>query len=126
MTAPEPGPWLPGGCHCGRVRFRARAQRYAALRCNCSICTKKGYLHWIVAPEDFELEQGQDALTTYQFNTGMAKHTFCATCGIHPFYTPRSHPDQIDVNVHCLDERHAFDVDEFDGKNWEANVNAIR
>ena len=46
---------------------------------------------------------GKDALTTYRFNTGTAQHTFCATCGIHPFYVPRSDPDKIDVNVRCLD-----------------------
>ena len=51
----------------------------------------------------FELLSGADALTTYRFNTGTAQHTFCATCGIHPFYIPRSDPDKIDVNVRCLD-----------------------
>src|SRR5208282_5329591 len=60
-------------------------------------------------------------VTTYRFNTGTAQHTFCATCGIHPFYVPRSDPDKIDVNVRCLD---GVDVDAlrphlFDGKNWE-------
>ena len=55
------------------------------------------------APEAFELLSGKDALTTYRFNTGAAQHTFCATCGIHPFYVPRSDPDKIDVNVRCLD-----------------------
>jgi hypothetical protein len=108
------------------VRFRARAERLTAIRCNCSICTKKGYLHWIVPPEDFELLQGHDDCSTYRFNTEVARHTFCATCGIHPFYYPRSHPEHIDVNVHCLDERPQFDVEVFDGQNWEENVAGIR
>ena len=60
-------------------------------------------MHLIVPPEQFELLSGKDALTTYRFNTGAAQHTFCATCGIHPFYVPRSDPDKIDVNVRCLD-----------------------
>ena len=92
-----------GGCHCGRVRFRVTADLSRVTECNCSICTKKGFLHLIVAPEKFELLSGKDALTTYRFNTGTAQHTFCATCGIHPFYVPRSDPDKIDVNVRCLD-----------------------
>jgi hypothetical protein len=92
-----------GGCHCGRVRFRVNADLATIIECNCSICTKKGFLHLIVTPEHFELLSGADALTTYRFNTGTAKHTFCTTCGIHPFYTPRSDPDKIDVNVRCLD-----------------------
>ena len=112
---------LDGGCHCGRVRFRVTAELDRVTICNCSICAKKGFLHLIVAPAQFELVSGADALTTYRFNTGTARHTFCATCGIHPFYVPRSDPDKIDVNVRCLD---GIDLDAlkplpFDGKNWE-------
>jgi hypothetical protein len=76
------------------VRFRVRADLSRVSECNCSICTKKGILHLIVLPEDFELLQGGDALATYQFNTHTAKHTFCRLCGIHPFYVPRSDPDK--------------------------------
>src|ERR1700728_4361908 len=43
-----------GGCHCGRVRFRVTADLSRVTECNCSICTKKGFLHLIVAPDDFE------------------------------------------------------------------------
>jgi hypothetical protein len=74
-----------GGCHCGRVRFRVTADLARVTECNCSICSKKGFLHLIVPLEAFELISGKDALTTYRFNTGVARHTFCATCGIHPF-----------------------------------------
>ena len=124
---PEPD-FALGGCHCGRVRFRVRIRRCVALECNCSICAKKGFLHLIVDPEDFELLCGEDALATYTFGTGVAKHRFCATCGVHPFYTPRSHPDQIDVNVRCLDPEllARFSVEAFDGRNWEENVARIR
>ena len=76
----------------------------------------------------FEILQGADNLTTYRFNTGVAKHTFCRTCGIHPFYTPRSHPDQIDVNVRCLDGNviDRFTITPFDGRNWEASIVTLR
>ncbi len=59
-----------GGCHCARVRFRVTASLDGVTYCNCSICSKKGFLHLIVAPEQFELLSGKDALTTYRFNTG--------------------------------------------------------
>src|SRR5471030_2070819 len=110
-----------GGCHCGRVRFRVTADLSRVSDCNCSVCTKKGFLHLIVAPEQFELLSGEDALSTYQFNTGMAKHTFCRHCGIHSFYVPRSDPDKIDVNVRCLDDIDltTITVLPFDGRNWE-------
>ena len=96
-------PTYTGGCHCGRVRFRVTASLDRVTDCNCSMCTKKGILHLIVPQSQFELLSGRDDLTTYTFNTGVAKHLFCAVCGIKSFYVPRSHPDGIDVNVRCLD-----------------------
>jgi hypothetical protein len=111
-----------GGCHCGRVRFRVRADLALLSECNCSICTKKGILHLGVSPQEFELLSGEDALATYQFNTNTAKHTFCATCGIHAFYVPRSDPDNISVNARCLDGVDPADLKParfFDGRNWE-------
>ena len=113
-----------GGCHCGNVRFRVAASLDRVTYCNCSICSKKGFLHLIVAPEQFELLRGKAALTTYRFNTGVAQHTFCSTCGIHPFYVPRSDPDKIDVNVRCLDGVDVTRVAtaQFDGRHWEAAI----
>jgi hypothetical protein len=95
-----------------------------AVRCNCSICRKSGFLHMLVAQEDFKLLQGEDALTTYTFNTGVAQHRFCRFCGVKSFYIPRSHPDGISVNVNCLDEETVDEVrvDAFDGQNWEENI----
>ena len=111
-----------GSCHCGRIKFQVTGDLTLASECNCSICTKKGFLHLIAPRKNFQLESGADNLTTYQFNTGVAHHTFCKTCGIHAFYTPRSDPEKIDVNVRCLD---AIDLATlrpapFDGKNWES------
>ena len=110
-----------GSCHCGRVRFRVRADLTRVSDCNCSICTKKGILHLIVPRERFELLSGSDELSTYRFNTGVAQHRFCRHCGIHSFYIPRSDPEKIDVNVRCLD---GVNLDEirparFDGQHWE-------
>jgi hypothetical protein len=112
---------MQGGCHCGRVRFRVTADLDRVTVCNCSICSKKGFLHLIVPPAQFELVSGKDDLTTYTFNTGVAKHTFCKHCGIHAFYVPRSDPDKIDVNARCLDDIDlaALALNYFDGKNWE-------
>ncbi len=114
-----------GGCHCGRVRFEVDAPAaIEATECNCSICSKSGFLHLIVARDDFRLLQGEDALSTYTFNTATARHKFCRHCGVKSFYIPRSHPDGISVNVRCLDpgsiER--VRVTPFDGRNWEQNV----
>jgi len=118
-----------GGCHCGAVRFRVAADpaKDTIADCNCSICRKKGFLHLIVPPEQFTLLQGEEVLTTYTFNTHVAKHFFCNICGIHAFYRPRSHPDKIDVNLNCLDEdvRSSFQIEPFDGQNWEQSVHLL-
>ena len=115
---------MQGGCHCGRVRFRVTADLDSVTVCNCSVCTKKGILHLIVPPERFELLSGRDDLATYTFNTGVAKHTFCRVCGMHPFYVPRSDPDKIDVNVRCLDDIDPRQVAAalFDGRHWESAI----
>jgi len=119
--------WRAGGCHCGAVRFRARFAERKAIDCNCSICTKKGFLHGIVDADAFELLSGEDALATYTFGTHTAKHHFCRTCGVHPFYVPRSHPDGFDVNLRCLDTGFAgWTIEPFDGQRWEASVDSIR
>jgi hypothetical protein len=104
------------------VRFEVAAGIDQVTDCNCSICNKKGFLHLIVEPSQFKLLQGEDALVTYRFNTGTAAHKFCGYCGIHAFYTPRSHPDKVDVNVRCLEgvDLAALKVVPFDGQNWEA------
>ncbi|MCA9580740.1 MAG: GFA family protein [Myxococcales bacterium] len=129
-----------GSCHCGAITFRVTLRSSVVLDCNCSVCRKKGILHAIVPLEDFErLPPGEvrgtttatatdDPVTTYAFNTGIAKHTFCYRCGVQPFYTPRSHPDMVDVNPRCLDDVPLghFDIRPFDGSEWERNVETIR
>ncbi|MBD2278317.1 MULTISPECIES: GFA family protein [Aphanizomenonaceae] len=117
-----------GGCHCGAVRFRVVVNNHKVDDCNCSICSKKGFLHLIVNQNQFTLLQGEDVLKTYKFNTGVAQHKFCGVCGIHSFYIPRSHPDCIDINVRCLDENvlRNFEILPFDGANWEENIHKLK
>lgn len=116
-----------GSCHCGAVAFSVRAPAAVEVeRCNCSICRKSGYLHLIVPKSRFTLLRGEDAMACYRFNTGVARHYFCNTCGVKPFYIPRSNPDGVDVNVNCLDDCPAhIDVVEFDGRDWEANAHTL-
>jgi hypothetical protein len=110
-----------GGCHCGRVAFEVDGACEEVVECNCSICRKKGYLHWIIPRDQFRLLTPAEALATYTFNTRTAKHHFCPVCGVAPFYVPRSDPDKIDVNARCLDnvDIAQLRVSCFDGENWD-------
>ena len=116
-----------GGCHCGAVQFVVEAPESVEVEdCNCSICSMSGYLHLIVPSSKFRMLAGEEMLTTYRFNSGVAQHYFCKRCGIKPFYRPRSNPDGVDVNLNCLRERPAqVTVVPFDGRNWEANAAAL-
>ena len=117
-----------GGCHCGRVRFEIDAPVIVtATQCNCSICKMSGFLHLFVSHKNFRLMSGEDDLTTYRFNTGVAQHSFCKHCGIKSFYVPRSHPDGLSINVNCLDaiDMSAIDIVPFDGQKWEQNISEL-
>ncbi len=111
-----------GGCHCGRVRFEVLAPAVITVsQCNCSVCSRSGYLGLIVPQERFTLHSGEESLTEYRFNTATAKHLFCKYCGIKSFYIPRSHPDGVSVNARCLDAGTVVEMNirQSDGQNWE-------
>ena len=111
-----------GGCHCGQVRFRVRfADPPELLDCNCSICSRTGFLHLIVPAADFTLERGADALTDYRWGSGTARHLFCRTCGIKSFYVPRTHPDCYSVHWRALEgvDDVVPAITKFDGRQWE-------
>ena len=117
-----------GGCHCGQVKYEVEApESLEVTECNCSICSKSGYLHLIVEKSQFKLLSGGESLSTYTFDTHEAKHLFCKHCGIKSFYIPRSHPDGVSVNVRCLDDStiQSMNIRQFDGKNWEDNIDKL-
>lgn len=121
--------WHQGGCHCKAVRFEvALPPRIEVEDCNCSICLMSQNAHTIVPSSRFRLLSGEDALSVYTFNTGVAQHKFCKICGIKSFYTPRSNPDGVAVTWRCFDDPHAFEnvqISAFDGVHWEDNAAAL-
>jgi hypothetical protein len=116
-----------GSCHCAAVTFEVELEdEVCAHECNCSMCQLVGFQHLIVPAARFHLLSGREQLTTYRFNTGVAGHTFCSRCGVKPFYTPRSNPDGISVNLRCLSERPPLvSLEPFDGRNWEQNAASL-
>ncbi len=95
-----------GSCHCGAVTFRFKAPEIVdGLRCNCSVCQKKGAMmgNFIVAPEDIEIEAREGVLNTYTFATHIAKHYFCNCCGIYPFHQTLRKPGYYRIHLGCVD-----------------------
>ncbi|GAB5446809.1 GFA family protein [Gymnodinialimonas sp.] len=94
-----------GQCHCGAVSFTAvlKGGLSSARRCDCSLCTMRGAVAVSAALGDLEITQGAENLTLYQFNTRVAEHYFCKTCGIYTHHRRRSDPNEYGVNLSCLE-----------------------
>lgn len=118
-----------GSCHCGAVRFEVDTVIDRVTECNCSICSKKAILHHRVPPDRFRLLTDETSLGTYRFGTGIAKHHFCRTCGIHTFTRPRAAPELYTINVRVLDDYDLSaekpEVVQFDGRHWERNARTL-
>jgi hypothetical protein len=107
-----------GSCHCGAVKFEVRTAVEPAVRCNCSLCRRRGAL---MSPmfdaHELKIVADDDALTCYRFNTLVARHYFCSRCGVYPFHQTRKDPARWRVNLGCLDgiDPYALDATVADG-----------
>lgn len=111
-----------GSCHCGAVQFSYEGDTIdKGLRCNCSICARKGALMTVqtIPLEDLTIDAESGALSLYQFGAKTAKHFFCKKCGIYTFHETARFPGQFRVNIGCLDDVDStqLESDLFDGKN---------
>ena len=109
-------------CHCGGVEIEIKIsnQFKKVIRCNCSLCKRKGTIMTMVGPEDLKITKGKDLLKLYQYHTKTAKHYFCSICGIYTHHNPRSNPKMYGINVACLEGVEPFtltDVGINDGAN---------
>ena len=108
-------------CHCKSIEAEINIIKLdKILRCNCSICKRKGFIMAMVKNEDFKIVRGRDKLKLYQFHSKIAKHFFCAICGIYTHHNPRSNPLMTGFNIGCVDEIDTFNFDNVqvnDGKN---------
>ena len=113
---------IEGSCHCGSVRFRVKlADGFnTARRCTCSYCRMRGAVAVSADVGGITVEAGEEILSVYRFNTGVAQHYFCSRCGIYTYHRRRSNQSQYGVNVACLKGVSPFDFSEvpvIDGVN---------
>ena len=99
-------------CHCKKVKLEVELGESLKnlIKCNCSICIRKGAVMAIVKSEDIRLIKGKEILKTYQFHTKVAKHFFCSNCGIYTHHNPRSNPAMTGFNVGCIDDIDIFEL----------------
>ena len=91
-----------GSCHCGAVKFEVRSDIEKVLECDCSHCSRKGFLLHFVDTEAFTLLSGSENLSEYFFNKKAIKHLFCKICGVQAFAIGVAFP-KVAVNVRCLE-----------------------
>ena len=106
-------------CHCGEVELEIKESEGALnnfLRCNCTLCKKKGYIMTFAPITDVKITKGEDKLKLYQYHTKVAEHYFCSECGIYTHHKMRSRPDTFGLNVGCID-----DIDQFKLENVGLN-----
>ena len=113
-------PDVSGQCHCGAVQFEAKLDLADAMTCNCSLCSKKNAVMVRIPGEDFKLLAGEDQLGLYQWNTKVAKHHFCKTCGIYTHHQRRSNPNEYGVNLGALKGVNPRDLGEI---GWVDGIN---
>ncbi len=72
-----------------------------------------------VARDRFRITDSEDALVLYRWNSGVARHYFCGTCGIYVYHQRRSNPALLSVNAMCIDglDPRTFPVRHVDGKS---------
>ena len=99
-------------CHCGAIEAEINSPENLSkiLRCNCSLCKRKGAVMSMVNNDDFKITKGLDKLSLYKFHTKVAKHYFCSICGIYTHHNPRSNPAMTGFNLGCVDEINTFNL----------------
>ena len=117
---------LKGQCHCGAVRFEVTLNGgiASARRCDCSLCLMRGAVAVSAARDAIRIMAGADNLALYQFGSRVAEHHFCRTCGIYTHHRRRSNPDEIGVNLACLEGQTPLlaEVIVNDGRNHPSDV----
>jgi len=112
-----------GSCHCKAVEFEVEWHEGPGdlRRCDCSLCHRKGAVMAGIPLERLRVTKGQENLTMYQWNTGIAKHYFCKLCGIYTHHQRRTAPDEFGYNIACLEDQSAFDGVEIELANGASN-----
>lgn len=111
-----------GSCHCGAVSYETQGEFGKVMECDCSHCSRKGFLLSFIPTEDFKLLSGEDNLTEYRFNKKQIQHLFCKTCGVESFAYGQNKEGKKTamINARCLEDvdPSTLEVTKFEGKKY--------
>lgn len=94
-----------GSCHCGKVTFEFDGEIADVVECNCSHCSRKGYLLAFAGRDSLRITASGESLAVYTFNKHVIQHHFCSHCGCAPFGfgTAPGGRETVAVNIRCLE-----------------------
>ena len=98
-------------CHCRAVKIEVETDLKTIKQCNCSICIRKNAKMCMVSKDSVKILKGKENLSSYKFNTFIAEHFFCKTCGIYTHHNRRSDPNGAAINIGCIDTINPFDYE---------------
>ena len=98
-------------CHCKAVELEVDTDLENIKQCNCSICKRKNAKMNLIPKKSIKIVKGEDNLSTYKFNTNLAEHFFCKTCGIYTHHNRRTDPNGVGINIGCIDEIDPFEYE---------------
>ncbi|KAL4747802.1 hypothetical protein BDW72DRAFT_181816 [Aspergillus terricola var. indicus] len=112
-----------GCCHCGAATFTfalpAPLEELEVVNCNCSICTKNGYLMIYPKASELKNEHSEDVVREYRFASKQFPHYFCKTCGTSLYAKGPEGSDMMAVNARTVEgvEIDKLKLKKVDGKS---------
>ena len=109
-------------CHCKKVHLELQLNNgiEELVRCNCSLCKRRGSIMAKIKLENLKIIKGKDQLSVYKFGKKHhAEHYFCKNCGIYTHHRSYTNPENYEFNVACIDNIDTFeykDIPLFDGE----------
>lgn len=111
-----------GSCHCGNIAYEFDADIEQVVECNCSHCSRKGYLLAFIPRDRLRLSTPESNLSTYTFNRHVIRHHFCPACGCAPFGfgTDPNGNATAAVNMRCVEgiDPSALKIVAVDGRSF--------
>lgn len=110
-------------CHCGAVVIEADllTPLSKARRCNCSFCKRRQAANVSAPVSSLKILNGEENLGLYTWGSHKAKHWFCKTCGIYTHHRRKFMPDEVGINVGCIE---GVDPSELEPFKWTDGINA--
>tara|TARA_B100001175_G_scaffold267942_1_gene239151 strand:- start:291 stop:650 length:360 start_codon:yes stop_codon:yes gene_type:complete len=109
-------------CHCKAIYIELKLEHgiEKLVRCNCSLCKRRGSIMSKIKVENLKILKGSDQLSVYKFGKkSHAEHYFCNNCGIYTHHRSYTNPENYEFNLACIDNIDTFkfkDIPVFDGE----------